>query len=485
MFKKSSAILLIAAFLEALPVNADGLYTKSSPVLQVDGSNYDRLIARSNYASIVEFYAPWCGHCQSLKPAYEKVAKNLEGLAKVAAVNCDDDSNKQFCGQMGVQGFPTLKVITPSKQPGKPRVEDYKGARTAKAIVDYVVDKIPNHIKRVTDKDLDGWLKEANDTAKAILFTEKGTTSALLRSLAIDYLGSISIAQIRNKETSAVETFGITKFPTLVLLPGGAKEAISYGGEMKKQPMSEFLSQVAKPNPDPAPTKSKKSKKSSKSTTSTTSTTSKDDGDATTTSQAAESSEPSSTAASSATPKARPLPVLFSDSKLREACLAPKTGTCVLAIVTMPEKPSPDSVPSAPVLQALGSLAEISHKHSLRKGHLFPFYSLPDSLKDVGTLKSKLGLKRDVDVDIIALNAKRGWWRRYDAGEDGDYSIAKLEAWIDAIRLGEGTKNKLPEGTVPDEQEEVKEPEKQPEEEPKKEAEKEPEQKPAEGHSEL
>lgn len=52
MFKKSSAILLIAAFLEALPVNADGLYTKSSPVLQVDGSNYDRLIARSNYASV-------------------------------------------------------------------------------------------------------------------------------------------------------------------------------------------------------------------------------------------------------------------------------------------------------------------------------------------------------------------------------------------------------------------------------------------------
>ncbi|KLJ13497.1 protein disulfide-isomerase [Blastomyces silverae] len=483
MFKKSSAILLIAAFLEALPVNADGLYTKNSPVLQVDGSNYNNLIAKSNYASIVEFYAPWCGHCQNLKPAYEKAAKSLEGLAKVAAVNCDDDSNKQLCGQMGVKGFPTLKVITPSKQPGEPRVEDYQGARTAKAIVDYVVEKIPNHIKRLQDKDLDGWLKEANDTAKAILFTEKGSTSALLRSLAIDYLGSISIAQIRNKETSAVETFGISKFPTLVLLPGGTKEAITYDGEMKKQPMSKFLSQVAKPNPDPAPTKSKKSKKSKSDS---------DDDDATTTSKATESSEPSSTDSASAQPKTPPIPTIFTDSKLRESCLGPKTGTCVLALVAMPEKISADTVPEAGTLQALNSLAEIAHKHSLRKSHLFPFYTVPDAVKDVSMLRSKLGLKRDVEIDIIALNIKRGWWRQYDAGADGDWSVTKLEAWIDAIRMGEGAKNKLPEGIVPDEEEKKKEKkksekeaDKQPEKEPEQDEKKESEKEEPTGHSEL
>ncbi|OAX81927.1 protein disulfide-isomerase domain [Emergomyces africanus] len=469
MLKKSSAILLIAAFLEALPVNADGLYAKSSPVIQVDESSWDRLISQSSHASIVEFYAPWCGHCQSLKPAYEKAAKSLEGLAKVAAVNCDDASNKQFCLKMGVQGFPTLKVITPSKQPGKPRVEDYQGERTAKAIVDYVVDKIPNHVKRVTDKDLDGWLKEANDTAKAILFTEKGTTSALLRSLAIDYLGSISVAQIRNKEASAVKTFGIEKFPTLVLLPGGTKDAIPYDGEMKKQPISKFLSQVADPNPDPAPSQPKKSKKSGESTTSTTSEAAK-----------SSSSESSSAAASSATPKAPSLPIISSNSKLREACLAPKTGTCVLVLVATPEKSSSDSELPEKALQALGSLAEISHKHSTRKGHLFPFYSVPNLVEDVGMLKTKLGLKLDADVDVIALNAKRGWWRLYDAGENTDYSITRLETWIDAIRLGEGKKNKLPEGAVPSEQEEVEEPEKQPEKEPKESEKGEPA-----GHSEL
>lgn len=52
---------LVLACLALLPSSASaaGLYLKTSPVLQVDASNYDRLITKSNYTSIVEFYAPW------------------------------------------------------------------------------------------------------------------------------------------------------------------------------------------------------------------------------------------------------------------------------------------------------------------------------------------------------------------------------------------------------------------------------------------
>ena len=52
MWQPSSALLLVASLLTALPVNADGLYTKRSPVLQVDQKSYDRLIAKSNHASV-------------------------------------------------------------------------------------------------------------------------------------------------------------------------------------------------------------------------------------------------------------------------------------------------------------------------------------------------------------------------------------------------------------------------------------------------
>ena len=202
---------------------------------------------------IVEFYAPWCGHCKNLQPAYEKAAKTLEGLAKVAAVDCDDDSNKPFCGQFGVQGFPTLKIIKPGKKPGKPVVEDYNGQRTAKDIVDAVIDKIPNHVRRVEDKTLETFLAESKDSAKAILFTDKGKTSALMRAVAIDFKDSLTVAQIRDKEKASVELFGITKFPTLLVLPGGKEaEGIIYEGELKKAPIVDFLSKSTNiaPNPD-------------------------------------------------------------------------------------------------------------------------------------------------------------------------------------------------------------------------------------------
>ena len=239
-----------------------GLYTKSSPVLQVDAKTYPSLIAASNHTTILEFYAPWCGHCRNLQPAYEKAAKSLKGLAKVAAVDCDEEANKPFCGSMGVQGFPTLKIVKPGKKAGRPIVEDYQGARSAKAIVEAVKEKIPNHVKRVGDKDLEDWLKTNNASSKAVLFTDKGTTSALLKAVAVDFLGGVDIAQVRSKEKTAVQTFGITSFPTLVLLPGGEQEAIVYDGEMTKEGIVAFLSQVSAPNPDPAPKKAKSQSKS-------------------------------------------------------------------------------------------------------------------------------------------------------------------------------------------------------------------------------
>jgi thiol-disulfide isomerase/thioredoxin len=45
----------------------------------------------------VEFYAPWCGHCQQLSPKWKKVAASLKGVVKVAAVNCDE--HKSICSQ--------------------------------------------------------------------------------------------------------------------------------------------------------------------------------------------------------------------------------------------------------------------------------------------------------------------------------------------------------------------------------------------------
>ncbi|KAF3069613.1 hypothetical protein GL218_07775 [Daldinia childiae] len=418
------------ALLSALPTAQAGLYLKSSPVVQVDAKNYDRIINRSNHTSVVEFYAPWCGHCQNLKPAYEKAAKNLEGLAKVAAVNCDEDENKQLCGMMGVKGFPTLKTVRPGKK-GKPIVEDYNGPRTAKGIVDAVVDKINNHVKRVTDKDLDSFLSTKNDTAKAILFTEKGTTSALLKSIAIDFLDVITIAQIRDKETKANELFGIKSYPTFVLLPGGDKESIVYDGDLKKDDMLKFLSQVGQPNPEAAPAKSKGEKKSEKKNKKA-SPKSSDSSSKTTSTESEESTD--APPAENSVEVAPPIPAITEADKLTQECLNRKAHTCVLAFVP--------SAHGEIAEKALTSLAELAFKHAHAHRHLFPFFEVHHDNEAAESVFKSLELSGE--VEIVAINGKRGWWRHYE----GDFSSESVESWIDAIRLSEGAKKKLPAGVI-------------------------------------
>lgn len=55
MMLRSSLFLLITSLLAATPASADGLYTKNSPVLQVNHKNYDQLIANTNYTSVRDF----------------------------------------------------------------------------------------------------------------------------------------------------------------------------------------------------------------------------------------------------------------------------------------------------------------------------------------------------------------------------------------------------------------------------------------------
>ncbi|MCJ1407928.1 hypothetical protein MMC19_001999 [Ptychographa xylographoides] len=469
----SVTLAALAAFAAFPLTSADGLYSKGSAVLQLNAKNYDKLIKHSNQASIVEFYAPWCGHCKSLKPAYEKAAKSLEGLANVAAINCDDEDNKAFCGSMGVKGFPTLKTVRPTLKRGKGIMTDYQGARTAPAIVEAVKSLIPNHVKLVSDKELDEWLATDNTTAKAILFSDKGTTSALIKVLSVDYFGTINIGQIKDKDTAAVSTFGVTKYPTLVVLPGGTASAVVYSGEMAKAPMSEFLSQyaakAAKPNTADSKQKPMKEDKAASSSHSSTFSSA---------SAAHASAEASEAAASGSTvtlevPNAAtespnpivadeedsapvqlpdiapPLPVLSSVSELRSECLGSRTPTCILALLPISASTDDTSQLPEPATAALASLSEISEKHKTRGSHLFPFFAVPADNEGSTLLRGTLGLAEG--VQLVAINGRRSWSRLY-SGAKG-YGMNAVESWVDDIRMGEGKKEKLPAGLVVEEDE--------------------------------
>ncbi|KAJ4342972.1 hypothetical protein N0V87_000690 [Didymella glomerata] len=458
MVRLSTYLAATAAL--ALNAQAESMYSKKSGVLNIAGTDYDRVIAKSNYTSIVEFYAPWCGHCKNLKPAYEKAAQSLAGIAKVAAVNCDEEMNKPFCGQMGVQGFPTLKIVRPGKKLGKPTVEDYQGPRSAKGIVDAVKDKVPNIVKRVNDKNLDEWLQENKDSAKAILFSDKGVVSATMRALAIDFAGVISVAQIKKSEKTAVEKYRVTEFPSLILVPAGSEEPIKHEGKVEKEAMVKFLSQVAPPNPDcPGPKEKKpKAKKDSKKESKSSSKFAK--------ASASHKSADKSSAAASATDETVEEPIAATESpnaniktedtpdpvelpvgdvkpsvpsiadaaELQSLCLNEQAKTCILAILP-PDDATDAAMAAMSVITTLGS---IHKKHGAK---LFPFVTVPPSNPLAEKLRSELSLGTDDTLHLVATHGKRAWYKKYP---NSKFGAQEVESWVDAIRMGEGKKEKLP-----------------------------------------
>ncbi|XP_071854891.1 protein disulfide-isomerase A6-like [Apostichopus japonicus] len=120
---------------------AISLSNAKSDVIQLTPEVFNDKVVNSDSVWLVEFFAPWCGHCKSLAPEWEKVATALKGVVKVGAV--DADQHKSLGSQFGVRGFPTIKIFGLDKS--KP--EDYQGGRTAPAIVDKALEVAKKTVK--------------------------------------------------------------------------------------------------------------------------------------------------------------------------------------------------------------------------------------------------------------------------------------------------------------------------------------------------
>jgi len=143
-----------------------------SNVIVLGPSNFTDLISKSDF--LVEFYAPWCGHCKQLAPTWEKLATNLHGQnspVRVGKVDCNHEENRLLCNDYGVTGYPTIKLV---KKTGE--YFTYKGERNLDSFLDFVKgggkNLPPEKVKTNYEKMWDELLKDFNyliETKKAAL----------------------------------------------------------------------------------------------------------------------------------------------------------------------------------------------------------------------------------------------------------------------------------------------------------------------------
>jgi protein disulfide-isomerase A6 len=111
--------------------------TAPSAVTVLDPSNFDHIVKDSNKDVLVEFYAPWCGHCKSLTPKYEKVAQSFEGDDSIVIAKLDSDAHRDTAAPYGISGYPTIKYFPKGNKAG----EDYTAGREAQDFVDFINQK--------------------------------------------------------------------------------------------------------------------------------------------------------------------------------------------------------------------------------------------------------------------------------------------------------------------------------------------------------
>eukprot|EP00013_Stygamoeba_regulata_P029627 CAMPEP_0177650714 /NCGR_PEP_ID=MMETSP0447-20121125/12102_1 /TAXON_ID=0 /ORGANISM="Stygamoeba regulata, Strain BSH-02190019" /LENGTH=356 /DNA_ID=CAMNT_0019153627 /DNA_START=69 /DNA_END=1139 /DNA_ORIENTATION=- len=105
-----------------------------SHVRVLDDSDFDSVVFAPDTYAFVEFYAPWCGHCKSLAPKWEKLAEAFRAESQVVIANVNADDKKDLASKYGVTGFPTLIFFSPSHPEG----QRYSGARELDALVEHV-----------------------------------------------------------------------------------------------------------------------------------------------------------------------------------------------------------------------------------------------------------------------------------------------------------------------------------------------------------
>jgi len=211
--------MAMRAFLTVALMGTASFHASAEEVKALVSKAFDQHL-KDNKQTLIEFYAPWCGHCKKLAPEFEKAAVDLRGKAVLAKVDATEE--KDLATKYNVKGFPTLIWFEDGQQ------SEYDGGRTAETIVE--------------------WVNSMTGPAVNVA-SSMPSTSGLMPNIALfaDSLQTGFESAAKTNRRKAAWYFIKSQGPAKVVLQHAGEDQITMEGGIDQALISSFLSDNALP----------------------------------------------------------------------------------------------------------------------------------------------------------------------------------------------------------------------------------------------
>jgi len=261
---KSMHLFLLLLFLLCglLISSAQNFYEDVDFVHQISTEDFSDVILKSPSIWVLEFYAPWCGHCKNFQSDFTLAAENLKGLVSFGAVNCDIEENKPLCGYFQVQSLPSIfalkAILEPVEVEGQKgytkKPVKYEGALKPAALAKWASNFLSDPIDAVLDissQNLPTFLSIDKTKLKALVFTDKDKKSNLLRAIALNFRVDVlsnewmPIGLVRHTDNEIISKYKISNYPSLIIVDEAGEVVGTFDGQFNINELTEFLRKYA------------------------------------------------------------------------------------------------------------------------------------------------------------------------------------------------------------------------------------------------